>query len=235
VSGYVRIYRSLIDHPSFRNDAEAMAFAWMVMKAAWRPTRVRYKGHPISLERGQLAISVRDFAGAHDRNKNWVSRILETLRREDMIRTDAGTGVLVITICNYDKYQSEAGNGGTPQGTDVGTAEGQLRDTEQESKNIKKGKDYAFDGQVIRLTHVDYERWLKHYPDLDLAAELQTRDDWLARECDAATQKRWFQSTSRHLANRQQSVGEGRGSKPRSLVEQVLADAAARERGKSGQ
>jgi len=27
VSGYVRLYRDLIGHPAFRNEAEAMAFA----------------------------------------------------------------------------------------------------------------------------------------------------------------------------------------------------------------
>lgn len=59
MTGYVRLHRSLIGHPAFRNDAEAMAFAWMVARAAWKPSCVRYKGRAISLNRGQLAISVR--------------------------------------------------------------------------------------------------------------------------------------------------------------------------------
>ncbi len=41
---------------------EAMAFAWMIANAQWKATRVRYKGHGISLQRGQLAISQRDMA-----------------------------------------------------------------------------------------------------------------------------------------------------------------------------
>lgn len=131
MSGYVRIHRTLIGHPAFRNDAEAMAFAWMVAKAAWKPVRVRYKERGIYLERGQLAISVRDFANAHERNKNWVSRVLQRLRDEDMIETDAGTGVLVITICNYDEYQAEPSDVGTAAGTRRGTQAGQTRDTEQ--------------------------------------------------------------------------------------------------------
>lgn len=142
MSGYARIHRSLIGHPAFRNESETMLFAWMVLKAAWRPTRVRYKGHSISLKRGQLAASIRDMADAHDRNKNWISRVLNTMRDEDMIQTDAGTGVLVITVCNYDEYQSDSADSGTangtPRGTDEGTRAGQRRDTEQEEKNIKR-------------------------------------------------------------------------------------------------
>jgi hypothetical protein len=139
MSGYARIYRSLIGHPAFRNDAEAMTFAWMVVKAAWRPARVRYKGHPIDLERGQLAISVRDFATVMDRDKAWIERLLKRLKGETMIETRHETGVNVITICNYDKYQSDLTLGETPRETPQKTEARQRRDTEQEREEGKKG------------------------------------------------------------------------------------------------
>lgn len=108
MSGYVRIHRTLIGHPAFRNDAEAMAFAWLVARASWRSTRVRYKERGICLERGQLAISVREFAGAMDRDKAWVERLIKRLKSEGMIETVTETGVTVVTICNYDQYQGDA-------------------------------------------------------------------------------------------------------------------------------
>jgi hypothetical protein len=95
VSGYVRIHRTLIGHPAFRNDAEAMAFAWLVAKAAWKGARVRYKDRAITLSRGQIAISVRDFANAMDRDKAWIERLLKRLRAETMIETRHETGVTV--------------------------------------------------------------------------------------------------------------------------------------------
>ena len=48
MSGFVVLHRSLLGHPAFRNDAEAMAFAWMILRASWRPVRVRYKGKAIT-------------------------------------------------------------------------------------------------------------------------------------------------------------------------------------------
>lgn len=147
MSGYVRLHRTLLGHPAFRNEAETMFFAWLILKAAWRPVRVRYKGHSISLQRGQLAASVRDMADAHDRNKNWISRVLATMRSEDMIQSDAGTGVLVITICNYDDYQADAAEGGTADGTPQGTDEGQRRDSggtqNKEEKEVKNNNNRA--------------------------------------------------------------------------------------------
>ena len=135
MTGYARVHRSVLDHPAFRNDAEAMAFAWLVLRAAWRPVRVRYKDRALALQRGQLAVSVRDFAAAMDRDRGWTERLIRRLKNEQMIATAASTGVLVITICNYDIYQAEHEAGATP----AATATRQARDTEQEPEEDKKG------------------------------------------------------------------------------------------------
>jgi DNA-binding transcriptional regulator YhcF (GntR family) len=138
VSGYVRIHRSLIGHPAFRNDAEAMAFAWLVARAAWKSARVRYKERAITLERGQLAISVRDFAAAMDRDKAWIERLLKRLKAETMVETRHETGVNVITICNYGQYQGDPVLCETPRETANETRARQAQDTEQVREKGKK-------------------------------------------------------------------------------------------------
>ena len=154
MSGYVRIHRALIGHPAFRNDAEAMAFAWMVAKAAWKPTKARYKGHDITLQRGQLTISIRDFAEAMDRPKGWVERLFVRLREHGMIEqkngtevgtkvgthggTGHGTPANVITICNYTSFQADCEGRETPKETPRKTAAGQRQDTEQIREEVKK-------------------------------------------------------------------------------------------------
>jgi DNA-binding transcriptional regulator YhcF (GntR family) len=143
MSGYVRIHRTLIDHPAFRTDAEAMAFAWLVAKASWRSSRVRYKGHGVCLERGQLAISVREFAMAMDRDKAWIERLLKRLKNEGMVETAAETGVTIVTICNYDKYQSECVSGETAAETQGETRARQTQDTEQRREKGKKKETIA--------------------------------------------------------------------------------------------
>jgi len=138
VTGYVRLHRSLIGHPAFRNDAEAMAFAWMVARAAWKPSRVRYKGRAISLNRGQLAISVRDMATAMDRDKAWIERLFTRLKGETMIETESQSGVSVVTITNYGIYQCDGVPRETPGETPHEIDARQTRDTEQEREKGKK-------------------------------------------------------------------------------------------------
>jgi hypothetical protein len=135
MSGYVRLYRSLVtEHPAFRNDAEAMAFAWMVAKAAWQPTRVRYKERILTLHRGQLAVSQRDMARALDRDKAWVERLWKRLRGEAMVEVTCEAGVAIISICNYEEYQTRGvGREAVPE---AGARQGQ--GTEQVREEVKK-------------------------------------------------------------------------------------------------
>ena len=139
MSGYARIHRSLIGHPAFRNDAEGMAFAWMVLRASWKPVRVRYKERPFMLARGQLAVSQRDMAAALDRDKAWIERLWKRLKSEAMIVVEYEAGSAVITICNYDDYQGDAGTceavDEAPEEADARQAQG----TEQEDKKPEEG------------------------------------------------------------------------------------------------
>ena len=72
------------------------------------------------------------------------------------------------------------------------------------SIKIDKGA-YAFCGKIIRVSKDDFSQWQSSYPDLDLRASLQSRDDWLDKQ-DAQTKKKWFNSTSNWLANRQRDA-----------------------------
>lgn len=132
--GFVLIRRELLTHPVFRHEGEALQFAWLIARAAWKPTRVRYKDRVIHLARGQLAVSVRDMANALGQPRMSIHRFLERLKNETMIETTIGTGVNIITICNYAKYQDYGAIAGTGDGTGDGTQAGQARDTEQQYK-----------------------------------------------------------------------------------------------------
>jgi len=140
-AGYVRLHRSLLGHVAFRNDGEAMAFAWMIARASWKTTRVRYKGQAVNLNRGQLAVSVRDLAETLDRPKGWVERLISRLKNETMIETRTETGVTVITICKYDEYQAEQDGDRTACETPKKTAAGQPQDTEQRREEHKKKEE----------------------------------------------------------------------------------------------
>lgn len=206
MSGYVRIHRKLLGHPVFRNDAEAMAFAWLVVRAAWRPCRVRYKDRLIGLDRGQLAVSVRDFAAAMDRDKAWIERLLKRLRAETMVETRNETGVNIVSICNYEEYQAIVQSRETP----VDTEARQGRDTEQgieeKEERERSSARYAFEGRTIKLNAKDFEEWRSTYHGIpDMKAELTSIDAWLQGK-SMAERKRWFHSVPGMLGRKHQEA-----------------------------
>lgn len=221
MSGYVAMSRNWQDHDIFAGDEYSRrdAWAWLIANAAWRPTKVRVKGSSVDLQRGELCFAQRFLAEKWGWSKSKTDRFIAVLRAEGMISTrskigataghQAGQGQSIITVCNYDAFQTnnkqERGNAETEIGATAGQQRGKEEPSKplnQEEKKVTAGAAaFEFDGRVIRLTALDFKRWAKAFPLLDLRAVLQSRDDWLATEADDATRKKWFISTSNHLAS----------------------------------
>ena len=153
MTGFIAMQREALDHPLLQDAERFRAWFWLVANAVWKPTPYDVSGKIITLDRGQLCVSVRQLAQAWGWSKSTVDRFLTRLKTETMIGTQAGTGRLVITICNYDKYQSPPTDSGTPSGTLGGTAAGQQRDIKEQG-NKETSTTYP-DGYVGDDTQID--------------------------------------------------------------------------------
>lgn len=152
--GFVVIHRTIWEHPDLRDFADATAFVWLISHAAWSPMKVRYKGAEIILERGQIAVSVRDFAKAIDRPAAWVQRLFARLEKSGMITrctprytsdTSTDTPPAVITICNYSKYQDIPDRADTPTDTPSDTPSDTQKNKENHKNQRKKEPPTPFD------------------------------------------------------------------------------------------
>ena len=115
MSGTINISRDLWDDTAFAHEpfSEREAWVWMIAEASWKARARRVGDYVVSLERGQLAHSTRFMAETFGWTHSKARRFLDRLERLGMIERKTGTGVSVITICNYDKYQSQAQASGT--------------------------------------------------------------------------------------------------------------------------
>ena len=80
-------------------------------------------------------------------------------------------------------------------------------DTDTDTETEHNKESYAFCGSVIKLNAKNFAQWQRAYGAIDLMAALQSRDDWLAGQDDAA-RKKWFNSTSNWLASKQQAAAK---------------------------
>jgi hypothetical protein len=165
VTGFITMQRAVFDHPLFQGDSSRLgAWLWLVGKACWKPTPFNIQGKTITLDRGQLCVSIRSLASEWGWSKSAVDRFITRLKTETMIEAEAGHGRLVITICNYSKYQDREESQRDTGGTQTGTAAGQQRDIKEqgnkgtrlkrESNDSHVGDDEKIAGQMQQIVEV---------------------------------------------------------------------------------
>lgn len=188
-NGFIILHRSLIGHPAFRDLSEEHAFIRMIAQAAWKPITVRYKGRMIPLERGQLALSVRDLSRKMRWSKGKTERFLKCLANEDMVRTDMDHKLGRITICNYDKYQGLQDTVGTPANADRGQGEDTVRTpTGTQNNKVKQDNKVNKEGSSRRARDLDAfvldekdRKWAaENYPSVDADSVLENLQNYCA-------------------------------------------------------
>ena len=121
--GYVRIYRSILDNPTFQSGEEAMFFAYLVLKANWKPRERRYDDRVYRLDRGEMVIGMRKLAEEFGWSHKRVRNIFRRLIAGDMVvlswAQHGAQRAPVTTICNYEEFQApidERAQGGAQGG-----------------------------------------------------------------------------------------------------------------------
>ena len=126
MSGFVKTYRSVLDHPLFVGNLEYLgAWNWLIAKAAWKPHTFRHRNSLFNLQRGQLPGARAHLAKEWGWSEKKVRTFLRALEKEGMV-TLTGQRLTVITISNYSKFQ------------DIEEPKGQQRAIQKKEKKLKK-------------------------------------------------------------------------------------------------
>jgi hypothetical protein len=136
--GYTKSYRAKWENPVFRNLLEAGIWSWMCDTAVWQETRVRFNGKLVILQRGQLITSLRFISKGFCVSEQVIRTLLNHLLTDGMINTQLTHAGTVITICNYEKYQSSEDTANTPTNTALTQHQHSTNTNNKEDKKIRK-------------------------------------------------------------------------------------------------
>lgn len=108
---YIPISRRLFEHQLWCEERVYSRFeAWLdlIQSARFEDAKQLIGNRFIEVKRGQMLVSLRYLAGRWQWSTKKVNAFLDLLIRDNMItkETPKETGQTVITICNYDKYNS---------------------------------------------------------------------------------------------------------------------------------
>ena len=128
--GWISLNRELMNHWVWDCEFSAgQAWVDLLLYANHSHAKLMIKGQLIELSRGQQARSELTLSKAWKWSRNKVRRFLKNLEKDGMIELKSGHLTTVITICNYDTFQSGD--------TTVDTAKG------QQSKQLKDNSRYT--------------------------------------------------------------------------------------------
>lgn len=105
--GYINLYRDIENHWIWLNPRHFQWWCQLLFMAAWEPKTVAFGRETVNLKRGQLATTIRTLMRKWGAHSQAALSFLSVLEKDKMIEHESDSKKTIITICNYDLYQSE--------------------------------------------------------------------------------------------------------------------------------
>ena len=137
-TGWIKIDRKLLNNPLWDDKPFSKGQAWidMLMLAAWQRKEIYVHGVRVTLEIGDICMSVREFCERWGWSDGKVNRFLSVLKMGQLITERKSHVTNTISIVNYKKYQTNnVTDGATDRATNNVTDGATLYI--EESKEIK--------------------------------------------------------------------------------------------------
>ena len=117
--GWIKLYNQTLES-DFWCDPEPFsirdAFVHVLLSANWREGVSRKNGHIVSIKRGQFLTSIRSLAETFHWDKKRVSRWLRLMQKHEMLKSESMKWGTLLTVVNYDKFQSAGDTHGDTHG-----------------------------------------------------------------------------------------------------------------------
>jgi hypothetical protein len=145
ISGFVKVFRSFTEWEWYDQSETVHLFLHLLLKANHKPNK--WRGYQI--DRGQLITSIDHLSKQLGLSVQTVRTVLKRLELTGEITRQSTNRNTMITICNYDDYQSNSDDANKPDNNpddidltnDQQTPNNQVT-TNKNDKNFKNEKEY---------------------------------------------------------------------------------------------
>lgn len=140
-NGWIKLHRKLLDNPIIMKDADHLAvWMYLLLNATHAEYPALFKGQKIMLAPGQLITGRKSIADKLAINESKVTRILDAFKSEHQIEQQTSNKNRLISILNWDFYQSSEQQDELQMNNNRTTSEQQVN-TNKNIKNIKNEKN----------------------------------------------------------------------------------------------
>jgi hypothetical protein len=145
MSGWIKLHRKIFDNPYYFSETFCRSMAWvdLLLLANHEPGFFYKRGIRVELSVGQLGYDTASLAKRWKWSRNKCERWFRELEKDKQIVRQKTNVTTIISIVNYEIYQSQGKPNGKPKGKAEGKAEGKADEHEQEYKECKEVKKYS--------------------------------------------------------------------------------------------
>ena len=173
--GYVKLYRSLLDSPIFKNPALAHFWQYCLLKASYKDHVALVGYQRIDLEPGQFVFGRKVAAAKTGLTEKVVRRCVRALASLSCIevgRKRAADGArlhTVITICNWERYQGRDKDEGQTSGQKRAEEGPDLGHIQEGEEGVEKGEEVTpslslTSGDLPKDDDSDFDTFWAAYP-----------------------------------------------------------------------
>ena len=107
MAGWILLHRSILKHWVWLSPLHTHRWIYILLNASYEERQVEFSSKVVTIKRGQLLTTYRQLQADWKTSSDVVHNFLKALERNNMIAVDATKDWTMITVCNYDKFQSE--------------------------------------------------------------------------------------------------------------------------------
>jgi len=138
--GWLKLHRRTLENPIIMKDAEHLAiWSYLLMKATHEQRDIIFNSNRVTLNPGQFSTGRKVISSELVISESKVQRILKAFESEQQIEQVTDFKCRIITIVNWEKYQSSE-QVFEQQVNSSRTGSEQVVNTKEEYKNVKNVK-----------------------------------------------------------------------------------------------
>lgn len=148
MEGFIKLHRQITENKYWFAERFTKSQAWidLLILANHKGKTFFVRGNEVELERGQLGYAITTLAKRWKWNERTVDKFLSMLQKDEMIHYRKSPITTIISIKNYDLYQSN-----TEQNTEQSKNRIQTNKNVKECKRINKAKKNLFSIENLPL------------------------------------------------------------------------------------
>ena len=104
--GWISLHRKLLDNPLFKDPQALTLWVYLLLRANHSNTKALIGNKTIPIQRGQFLTGRKSLSASTGINESKIERLLKLFKSEQQIEQQTFTKFRLISIVNYEQYQS---------------------------------------------------------------------------------------------------------------------------------